>query len=49
MKTNHTPVRTSDPTGKMSNFLLEDFYAVLKFMDTEIPKKSPTHMIRKYR
>jgi hypothetical protein len=28
-----------NPTGKMSNFLLEDYDAVLKFMNAEMPKK----------
>jgi len=28
-----------DPTGEMSNFLIEDYDAVLKFMNTGMPKK----------
>jgi len=28
-----------DPAGEMSNFLIEDYDAVLKFMNTGMPKK----------
>jgi hypothetical protein len=34
-----TPLSLVVPTGAVSNFLLEDFMAVLKFMDAEIQKK----------
>jgi hypothetical protein len=28
-----------DPTGEVSNFIIEDFEAVLKFMNAEVQKK----------
>ncbi len=33
-----------NPTGKMSNFLAEDFDAVLKFMDTETQNRKNKHL-----
>jgi hypothetical protein len=39
MKTNHTLLNTGVPTGKMSNFLIEDYEAAMKFMNDEKQKK----------
>jgi hypothetical protein len=33
------PLLLVDPTGEVSNFLFEDFDAVLKFMNAEMQKK----------